>query len=199
MTEHKIDLDRIEDVASKATRGNWHWSGNTDTPGNIRLTAGRLDDLGTIPVERTFTDDQVDDLAEYYDDPANARRYLEAWAYDAEMGAPRTDERLAFVDESTCMYVDAADLAVYAVARNQGLPDDTPSTHPSVYRRDVCALRNPNAEFMATADPDTVLSLVGEAKRSRKIDAVLEDPHAFGFSRDQADTLRAFLSDENQD
>ncbi len=44
-------------------------------------------------------------------------------------------------------------LAVYEVARHQGLPDDTPRDHPKIYRADVVDVRNKTARFIAESLP----------------------------------------------
>ena len=63
--------------------------------------------------------------------------------------------------------VTGRERAVYEVARNQGLPDDTSRDHPQVYRGDVVGVRNANASFIAEA-PRLVRALSDEVARLRQ-------------------------------
>jgi hypothetical protein len=75
------------------------------------------------------------------------QRVRDEWLTD-QWGEPAYDNALTVYDPERGAHEFALDLAVYEVARNQGLPDDTPRSHPKVYRADVVDVRNPNARFL---------------------------------------------------
>lgn len=98
---------------------------------------------------------------------------FERWGMQS--AAPR------FIDADHFM-VSGKGLAVYQVARNQGLPDGTPRDHPKVYRADVVDINHPDARHMAAFDPPTVLALIARAEAAEaKIAAVREvlEHHTF--------------------
>jgi hypothetical protein len=164
MTDER--LAEIAALDAEATGGPWSWRGNTDHPDSVRLAARGLDVLSTIPVDRDPNDVHPDLIDACNGDEHAAREWQRRWAWDDVADETRTDERLALVNPDTFMYEPAARLAVYEVARAQGLPDDTPADHPKVYRRDVVALRNPNARMLAEGR-QAVTDLLAEVRRLR--------------------------------
>ena len=163
------DMAKLRRLAEGATQGPWFWWGNTDNH-SIAL-CGRQPGLGvcevisTLSVDRSTTGWEADrlrrDLAEYTDlSLSDIEDAVEEWATD-EYDQPRTDQRLSVTDENHIRRT-AEELAVYEVARAQGLPDDTPRDHERVYRADVCDLRATNARYLAAANPAAVLGLLNE-------------------------------------
>ena len=121
--------------------------------------------ISTLSVDRSTTGWEADrlrrDLSEYTDlSLSDIEDAVEEWATD-EYDQPRTDQRLSVTDENHIRRT-AEELAVYEVARAQGLPDDTPRDHERVYRADVCDLRATNARYLAAANPAAVLGLLNE-------------------------------------
>lgn len=94
---------------------------------------------------------------------------FERWGMQS--AAPR------FVDADHFM-VSGKGLAVYQVARNQGLPDGTPRDHPKVYRADVVDINHPDARHMAAFDPPTVLALIARAEAAEAKIAAVRELHA---------------------
>lgn len=79
-----------------------------------------------------------------------------------------------FLDDESLMMQTAKNRLVFEVARNQGLPDGTPRSHPKVYRADVVDVMHPNAKFIATFDPATVLALLSRLEQAeQQVKAVL--------------------------
>ena len=163
-------LAELRQLAEAATPGPWFWWGNTDNH-SVAL-CGRQPGLGvcevisTLSVERSASGRESDrlrrDLAEYTDmSLSDIEEAVEEWATD-EYDQPRTDQRLSVTDEN-CIRRTAEELAVYEVARAQGLPDDTPRDHERIYRADVCDLRAANARYLAGANPSVVLALLDAA------------------------------------
>ena len=72
-----------------------------------------------------------------------------------------------FLDDESLMMQSAKDLVVYEVARNQGLPDETPSNDPRVYRQDIVDVRHPNARFLAAANPEVILALLTQLEQAQ--------------------------------
>lgn len=131
----------------------WFWRGNTDHDGDVELRgykpgAGQVDVLRTC--QQTLNDAQLG--AEW--DKADRNDGLGAYISREDYIEQRRDNphrHLAF-GRPDAMFVEfGRELAVYEVARNQGLPDDTPRDHERVYRADVVDVRNPNARFIAAA------------------------------------------------
>lgn len=92
-----------------------------------------------------------------------------------------------FLDDESLMMQTAKNRLVFEVARNQGLPDGTPRSHPKVYRADVVDVMHPNAKFIATFNPEAVLALLSRleqaeqaVQRVRKVHRPVSDP--FGVS-----------------
>ena len=168
------DVAELRRLAEGATLGPWFWSGNTDS--HTVSLCGRQPGLGvcevisTLGVERSATGREADrlrsDLAEYTDmDADRIEEAVREWAID-EYDQPRIDQRLSVTDENHIRRT-VEELAVYAVARAQGLPDDTPRDHERVYRDDVCDLRATNARYIAAANPAAVLALLDDADALR--------------------------------
>ena len=174
-TRHETpDVAELRHLAEAATPGPWFWWGNTDNH-SVAL-CGRQPGLGvcevisTLSVERSTTGREADqlrsDLAEYTNlTLSGIEDAVEEWATD-EYDQPRTDQRLSVTDENYIRRT-AEELAVYEVARAQGLPDDTPRDHERVYRADVCDLRATNARYLAAANPAAVLGLLDDADALR--------------------------------
>lgn len=94
-----------------------------------------------------------------------------AWVgKDADEYGARKDTRLALTTPDHWRK-PVSEVAVYEVARAQGLPDDTPRENSKVYRADICDVRNPNGQFLASSWSD-VRDLLAEVKRLR---AVIEE------------------------
>lgn len=170
-------VDDIRDRWAKATPGPWFWHGNTDNH-NVAL-CGRQPGLGvcevmsTINVDRDPNSRDAHQLRESLRDVTTmsdeqVEDYVREWAYENgsdSFDGTRTDTRLAITDANYIRH-DVDTLAVYQVARAQGLPDDTPRDHPKVYRADVTAVRAPNAEALAHAWGD-IHALLDENDRLR--------------------------------
>ena len=164
-----MNREELRRLAETATPGPWFWWGNSDNH-SIAL-CGRQPGLGacevisTVSVERSTTGREADqlrsDLAEYTDmSLSEIEDAVQEWAFD-EYGQPRIDQRLSVTDENHIRRA-AEELAVYEVARAQGLPDDTPRDHERIYRADVCDLRATNARYIAAANPAAVLDLLDQ-------------------------------------
>ena len=182
-------LAELRRLAEAATPGPWFWWGNTDSH-SVAL-CGRQPGLGvcevisTLSVERSTTGRESDrlrrDLAEYTDmSLSDIEEAVEEWATD-EYDQPRIDQRLSVTDENYIRRT-AEELAVYEVARAQGLPDDTPRGHERIYRADVCDLRATNARYLAAANPAVVLALLDAAAER---DALAESVRAYGRTIDR--------------
>lgn len=189
------DLAAIRARAAAAIGGPWKWRGNTDTGdvrlvGHILVDDTRnpgwqrpygLDVFGTIREERTVDDPGAKEYAEYlrdvrildrvtreyrpYTADEIAQGVLDDWVNEKFSDEPRTDNYIAFVNATSHFYEAARDLAIYEVARAQGLPDDTPRDHPKVYRADLIGIRNANAEFIehSRQDVDDLLAIIDAA------------------------------------
>ncbi len=143
--------------------GPWWWGGNTDYHGDVALHGPSIG-YGVMDVMRPtpeiLTDEQL--RAEYRADPDLADYMSEGEYVDDRERQARS--YLAFLRPDTTFVEPGRDVAIYEVARRQGLPDDTPRTHPKVYRADVVGIRNPNAEFIAWAR--TAVPALAEALRA---------------------------------
>ena len=164
-----MSREELRRLAEAATPGPWFWWGNTDNH-SVAL-CGRQPGLGvcevisTVGVERSTTGREADslrrDLAEYTDlSLSGIEDAVQEWAFD-EYDQPRIDQRLSVTDENHIRRT-AEELAVYEVARAQGLPDDTPRDHERIYRADVCDLRTTNARYIVAASPPAVLDLLDQ-------------------------------------
>jgi hypothetical protein len=165
-----LNLVAIKARHAAATPGPWRWWGNTDSH-NIALVGhqpglGVCEVISTLGVERDPKGRDADRIREYARDgemtDEEVEEEVEKWATDA-WGELHRDDRMAITDEHYIRH-NAENLAVYEVARAQGLPEDTPREHPKVYRGDVVDLRNANARFLAAAWKD-VADLVAEVER----------------------------------
>lgn len=167
-------LAEIRERTEAATPGPWFWWGNTDNH-NTAL-CGRQPGLGvcevisTIKVDRSTTGREADanrsslrDVTDMTEEEIEEQ--ITEWAIDPWSGEPRSDERLAITDEKYIRHA-VEEVAVYQVARAQGLPEDTPRDHEKVYRADICDVRTPNGRFLAHSRQD-VEDLVAEVDRLR--------------------------------
>lgn len=149
--------DRLAEIGERhgaATRGPYFWWGNTDN--HQAGLAGRgpcgvTEVITTVKVDRDPTGRDAAEIRsgmrECGYEPDDIEKYILDWAFD-ESASTRHDERLALSDSNGWLKA-VEKLAVYQVARNQGLPDDTPRDHPKVYRADICDVRdNPNGDFL---------------------------------------------------
>jgi hypothetical protein len=164
MTE--LDLTKLREIAKTATEGNWHWAGNTDIGEPYLATwirgIGRCKILSIGSEDRSATGRKADGVR------ANAREFdlgdpeelVDQWAHD-QFGEPVKDPRLQFTTDLMC--VSARDLAVYEVA-----PLATTREDDRVYRADVSDIRHPDAAYIATFDPPTVLALIDEIEKLRR-------------------------------
>lgn len=162
-------------IAEAAQQGRWWWGGDIGNHrGDVELHAvvpgsgcGVVDILRQLPVERTPTmaDKMVDQAREHIDDEDELKAIRKEWLTDS-YGQRRTDNRLAFADPENHFVTPGRELAVFEVARNQGLPDNTPADHPKVYRHDVVDVRNVNARHIVAARPEIVLRLLADLDRA---------------------------------
>lgn len=161
-----LNLDYLKQIAEAATQGPWHWSGNTSNGEPYLATwipgAGRCQILAIGGEDRTPSSPGAESLRSYlresgdYDEET-IEAEVHTWMHDS-YGNVVEDPRLQFVTDLMC--VNARELAVYEVARNQGLPDDTLATDPRIYRHDVVDINHPDAKHIAAFDPPTVLALI---------------------------------------
>ena len=173
---NELDLDAIKARLDAATPGPWFWWGNTDT--HSTALCGRQPGIGvcevisTVSVKRSTTGREADanrsslrDLTDLTEEEIEG--HIREWAFDEWSGEAREDQRLAITDEN---YIrrSVEEVAVYQVARAQGLPDDTPRDHEKVYRADICDVRTPNGRFLAHSRQD-VEDLVAEVERLRAL------------------------------
>lgn len=154
-----FEIGKLRELLSQGTQGPWFWSGNVDT--HTVALCGRQPGLGvcevlsTIDVERDPDDRDAQQLREALaDGGVSDKKWIEdyvreTWAED-EWGQPRTDRRLA-ITTGDHIRANAEDYAVFEVARNRGLPDDTPRDDQRIYRGDVCDIRLPNARLIVEA------------------------------------------------
>lgn len=174
-------LAELRRLAEAATPGPWFWWGNTDNH-SVALCGhqpglGVCEVISTLSVDRSTTGREADqlrrNLAEYTGmSLGDIEEAVEEWATD-EYDQPRTDQRLSITDENYIRRT-AEELAVYEVARAQGLPDDTPRDHERIYRADVCDLRAANARYLAGANPSVVLALLNAAAERDALAAAVE-------------------------
>lgn len=179
-----VDLEAIRERWAAATPGPWFWWGNTDS--HSTALCGRQPGLGVCEVVSTLSVDRDPHsreadrlrsvLAELTDMDAEAIDVaVQDWAVDG-WGEPRSDHRLAITDANYHRHT-VEELAVYQVARAQGLPEDTPVDHPKVYRADICDVRAPNGKALAAAwgDVHALLGLVDQL--TNEIAALKETPN----------------------
>lgn len=154
MTDHT----KLRHLAERATPGPWWWGGNVDNHGDVGLRS-LLPHVGVVDVLRTTPEEVDEESAGREWDTTDARDYIDRESY-VEWRTQNPHRYLAFLREDDLFVEEGRGLAVFEVARNQGLPDDTPRDHPKVYRADVVAVRNANAEYIAAVSPDVVLALL---------------------------------------
>lgn len=189
-------LTEIRALDTAALPGPWRWHGNTDYPDSICIENREWVVVAANARVRTAEDVEFKRYVDYlletdtgelytdHDDDGNdwadeASREAGALARATEQartemltgawGEPAEDRRLYFgpAPDREAPRGFAQDLAVYQVARNQGLPDDTPADHSKVYRRDLVDLRSPNAR-MLTDGRQALTELLAEVDRLRR-------------------------------
>ncbi|MDJ0337447.1 hypothetical protein [Cryobacterium sp. PH31-O1] len=175
-----LDLTAIRARADAAANGPWWWGGNVDNNSDVGLR-GPGNGHGVIDVMRTSTEDIEEDAAGKEWDSTDASDYIDRDGY-IQWRTENPKSHLCFLREDEMFIEPARDLAIFEVARNQKLPDDTPRGHPKVYRGDVVGVRNANAEFIAHARTDipallaevTRLSSQDEGRQTRIRELLLE-------------------------
>lgn len=181
-----LDLDALEATARSAAElapGPWSWRGNTDY-GEPYLSCmgpgGRVEILDHVNVDRAADSFEAQkhlrefkDLFSLSTTEEDAVEHMEEWLWaDKDYEVPNTDSRLSVYNGN--FKVPVRDLVVYDVARIRGLPEDTPRTHEGIHRGDIVGVRNPIAQHLAAASPETVLALIA---RVRELEAQLEGGH----------------------
>lgn len=163
--------DRARKLLAPINQGPWWWGGNTDHHGDVGLHS-RAPGYGVIDIMRTCADHRDhDEIAAEWDRDGELQDCISRSDYiEHETDHPR--RYLAFIETEHMTVQHGRDLAIYEVARNQGLPDDTPRDHPKVYRADVVGIRNPYAEFIA-ASPTLVADLLAVVDRIEALAADL--------------------------
>lgn len=158
--------------------GDWYWGGNTDM-GDLELRT-RIPGKGACIVlghmEHHYTREEAEGRISASDISEEDRQ-------DCIRNLLNNPERLlAFGNPDGRYLIPARDTAIYAVARNQGLPDDTPRTHPEVYRADVIGSRHANAAFMEQAPRHMRAATAALSEIHEAVEAVLaadpDDPAA---------------------
>lgn len=162
------NLAAIAARLTAAPAGPYFWHGNVNNH-DIALST-RLPGLGVCSILTTTAVERdkhghnaqrmVDNLRDVGITHQDVEAALDEWAHDID-GEPRTDERLALLTKDITLE-PAENIAVFEVARAQGLPDDTPISDRRIYRGDVVDLRNDAARFLASswADVNTLLAEV---------------------------------------
>lgn len=181
-------LERV----SAITPGNWYWGGNTDV-GDLTLRSfipgkGAVTILDTVPHYLTAAQRKAKAKAACFQDKDDERAYIRQLENNPELC-------LAFGNPDGRRVVEARETAIYAVARNQGLPDDTPRSHPDVYRADVIGSRHPNAAFMAASAGDLRAATAALAEIHEVVAAVLAEDSQDSAARAIAAILDAHLGD----
>lgn len=168
-----IDLHELRRLAAAATPGPWWWGGSVDHHGDVGLR-GRRPGLGVVDVLRTTPEDVDEESAGREWDTTDVSHYYarDEWI---EMRVDHPHRYLAFLRNDDLFVEAGRDKAVFEVARNRGLPDDTPRDHPQVYRGDVVAIRNANAEYIAAASPDVLLDLLDRLDQAEHAAATILD------------------------
>ncbi|MFB9714079.1 hypothetical protein [Arthrobacter methylotrophus] len=183
-TVHVLDLDALEETARAAVKmapGPWFWRGNTDyedpSLSCIVPNLGRVEVLGHCPVDRVRDSFEARQYIRGLEDCFGTlaedvkERYLRQWLWaDEDYEVANTDSRLTVTDERNVKQ-PVRDLVVYEVARHRGLPDNTPRTHDGIHRGNIVDVRSPIAQHLASANPETVLSLI---ERIRELEAQAE-------------------------
>lgn len=149
---------KAREILDRIHPGPWWWGGNTDHQGDIVLR-GYKSGYGHIDLMRTAREFRTEEqLAAEWDADSDLRACVERDDYIAdELDSPRL--YLSFIDLEDMTLNPGRDRVIYEVARDQGLPDDTPRSDRRVYRADVIGVRDPHAEFIAAA-PKLVAGLL---------------------------------------
>lgn len=175
-------ITTIETELGQITAFPWFWWGDADT--HAIALCGRQPGMGVSEVLSTIGVDRDPDsrdakmvrdaLMEYSDmSEEDADEYVrEDWCTDGNDGT-RSDNRLALTDENYIRH-PVEDLAVFTVARAQGLPDDTPRSDRRIYRAQVCDVRNINGRFIQRA-PERIRDLVATIRIQEQL---IADLHA---------------------
>lgn len=180
-------IKEIEARAAAASPGPWMWRGNVDhddpTLCRIKQGWGRIEVLRHYPRTRKADDPAAKQYDDYLRDisihdagTGELRSYTEAERAELvrieyledEHGEPRTDPRLAFVDQEHWHALDARDLAIFEVCPTAANRQD-----PRVYRADIVGVRHPDAEFIAHSreDIDVLLALLAQVEALCDVDA----------------------------
>ncbi|KLO31601.1 hypothetical protein ABW16_01880 [Mycolicibacter heraklionensis] len=167
------DINRARAMLQRVNPGPWWWGGNTAGHGDVALHS-RAPGYGVIDIMRTCTDHRTaEEIGAEWDRTGELQDCISRDDY-IEHETDHPQKYLAFIETEHMTVQLGRDHATYEVARNQGLPDDTPRDHPKVYRADVVAVRNAHAEFIA-ASPQLVAGLLAAIDR---VAAVVEDLRA---------------------
>lgn len=163
-------ITRAEAALQNTIPAPWFWAGNTDHNGDVELR-GRIPGMGHVDVLRTcprFADETQ--LGAEYDQAAKEYGLDECITRDDYIEAETDHPRhwLAFGRPDAAFVEYGRDHAVYEVARNQNLPDNTPRHHPQIYRADVVDIRNAHARLIAAA-PALIQELITEVKQLREL------------------------------
>lgn len=192
-----LDVERTaDDAGARSYRG--YLRECADYP-DLDATLSDLADLGLTDVtqedlwsmDRT---DPEDPIVKRIVDARIEQQVREDYLTD-QWGEPISDRKLALTDPETVHRHPVSSLAVYEVARSQGLPDETGRDHPKVYRHDIVDVRNGNGRALAASwqDVHDLLAVVQAQQEllGRVRVAVNEGDHA--------DTCGAVLSPDRDD
>jgi hypothetical protein len=205
-----LDIEAIRARHAAATPGPYRWAGNTDY-GDVRLAAaGGSEVFALVERDRSHDDPESRAYASYLRDiqmkidgefrsltddeiTAEVHRSIVQDEDDGDGNELfKTYKALAFYAPGFA-YEHAVDRVTYEVTRYQDLPEDTPRSHPQIYRADVVDVRNPNARFLRDSWED-VRQLLAEVERLRdeleirtaERDSAIVANRGLGRERDQA-------------
>lgn len=166
MSETNSRLEEIRERMNATPSGPWWWGGHVDGFSDVSLRA--LDpQFGVVDVLRNTPEDIDEEIAEAEWNNTDARDYMGKEEYILWRTQNPKNYLAAMVPKD--MFVEILkEKAVFEVARNRNLPDDTPRSHPKIYRDDVVDVRNPQAQFIAHSRAD-IEFLLGEIERLQKI------------------------------
>lgn len=187
MPEHTIDLAAIRAREAATEPGPWWWGGNVDSHGDVGLR-GRGHGYGVVDILRASTEDISEEDAGKEWDTTGASDYIDRDSY-IQWRTENPKSHLHVLREDRLFIEPMRDRAIFEVARNQGLPDETPRSHPKVYRGDVVGVRNANAEFIAHARQDVPDLLAEIARLTEERDQyalALHDPAALVAAYDKS-------------
>ena len=178
-----LNIDAIKARAEAAQPGPWWWGGNVDHHGDVGLR-GASTGHGVMDVMRTSPENVDEESAGKEWDTSDASDYIGRDEY-IEMRTQNPQHHLCFLRADAMFVEPGRDVAIFEVAQNQKLPDDTPRDHPKVYRGDVVGVRNPNADFIAHAREDIPALLAALAEQSQLRETaeleLVEAHHHFGI------------------